>query len=78
VKLAIRHDNEADLVRAYFSKLDDSERFEIATISLSLLRAVPELFEKWKEALNLALVFTMKEMGHDVIGVHEIRPHDKN
>jgi hypothetical protein len=78
VKLAIRHDNEAGLVRAYFSKLDDSERFEIATISLSLLRAVPELFEKWKEALNLALVFTMKEMGHDVIGVHEIRPHDKN
>jgi hypothetical protein len=46
-KLAIRGDQEARVIRAYFSKLDDTDRIEIATLSMNLAEQVPGLFERW-------------------------------
>jgi hypothetical protein len=78
VKLAIRTDEKAGLVRAYFNSLDDSRRDEVATISLQLLRKVPGLFEVWNQALADALAFALKECGYEVVGFDRVRPHDKN
>lgn len=78
MKLAIRQDEEAGVIRAYFAQLDDSQRFEVATLHLELTRKCPGLFDAWKEALTEALRQALRETGHVVKHVVEYRPKDKN
>lgn len=79
VKLAIRTDEKAGVIRAYFSKMDDSERFEVATLDLELARTCDGLFDRWKDALAGALKASVeKATGLEVTGFETFRPHDKN
>lgn len=79
MKLAIRSDKKADLIRAYFSTTDDSDRFEVATLKMSLAQKCPDLFEVWKSALAAALAVSLEEAtGGVVTGFEEFRPHNKN
>jgi hypothetical protein len=78
VKVAIREDHGAGLVRAYFSRMDDSERVEVATVSLYLLKSTPELFGRWKDLLTFALKAHVEAAGFEVIGFTEIAPHEGN
>ncbi len=66
MKLAIRTDEAAGVVRAYFS-------------SLRLARKVPGAFEAWVETLSGALATAIRETtGATVAGFRAFRPHDKN
>jgi hypothetical protein len=78
MKLAIRQDNEAGLIRAYFSTIDDKERAEASTLSLRLARECPGAFDAWKEMLSLALKHVLTEMGITVVGFQSIKAHEKN
>lgn len=78
-KLAIRHDDAAGLLRAYFSSMDDTDRLEVATISLVLVRKTPGLFEDWKTALAKAhRTFVEEATGLTMDGQCEIRLRDMN
>lgn len=78
MKLAIRQDNDAGLIRAYFSTLDDTERAEVATLSLRVARECPGSFDAWKSMLTLALKHVLTEMGITVVGFQSIKAHEKN
>lgn len=79
MKLAFRHDEDADLVRCYLSSLDDTDRFEVSTFKLSVLRAVPGLFDQWKKVLQSFIQYAVKEIGGGAITAwHEIRAQEKN
>jgi len=78
-KLAIRQDDRAGLLRAYFSSVDDTDRFEVATLNLALARKVPELFGAWKDALaNAHRVAVEEATGLKVAGQTETWLHEKN
>ena len=77
-KLAFRADEPAGVVRCYLSALDDSERDEIATMSLALLRKVPGLFDSWAAVMKEAYRVALAECGLEVVGFQEFRPGDKN
>lgn len=79
MKLAIRSHKKADLIRAYFSTTDDSDRIEVATLKMSLAAKFPELFEVWKDALSTAIaVFVEEVTDAKVTGFEVFRPHNKN
>lgn len=82
IKLAIRTDRGAGLVRAFFAPMDprsDMEWIEVATISVVVLDRNKAVFERWKELLKVAI----DDAYEAVIGVrpeahHEFRPGDMN
>lgn len=76
MKLAIR--TEDNMVRAYFSTLDDSERTEVASLHRRVAEECPGAFEAWKQMLSDALVHALREIGANVVGVQEIKPEEKN
>lgn len=78
VKIAIRTDDAAGVVRAYLSSIDDRERTEVATVSVALLRACPDAWGAWKAMLAAALDHMLRETGHDVRGFLDVVPHEKN
>lgn len=65
MKLMIRADAKAGVVRAFFAMEDESEKFEVATISIQLLHDNPGLFDTWKDALGKAV----KRFVADVTGM---------
>lgn len=77
-KIAIRQDNKANVIRAYYATLDESERFEVATLSLTLAKDVDELFDKWKAMLQDGLAWFVRQSGSEVTGWTDYRPGDKN
>jgi hypothetical protein len=78
-KLAFRTDRAAGVVRCFISELDDSERTEIATMSLALLERIPDLFDRWVVLMRDAYKTAFEEAtGLKVAGFHDFRPHDKN
>jgi hypothetical protein len=78
VKIAIRQDDEAGIVRAYLSSMDDRDYAEVATVSVALLRACPDAFDAWKAMLTAALGHMLRETGHAPLGFFEVRPEEKN
>lgn len=79
VKIAIRTDTEAGLIRAYFSMTDNAERYEVSTLSLGAARQVEGLFEKWAESLNLITAqFVREEMGLEPSHFEQLAPNDVN
>jgi hypothetical protein len=76
MKVAIRQDDDAGLIRAYFSSLDDRERVEVATLSVALARACPGTLDAWKEMLRAAMEHALRETGHTPLGFVEVRPHE--
>jgi len=79
VKLSIRTDQAASVVRAYFATLDDTERYEVATLDLGLANQVPNLVEQWCGLLALALAYTLDAVtGEKVSGFEVLRPHEMN
>lgn len=78
LKLEIRQDDQAGMVRACFAALDSSRREEVATISLALVDSDRKLFEAWKQALTDALVRLLEGAGYTVESVTQIRPHEEN
>ena len=79
LKLAIRGDEEAGVVRAFFSTMDDADRVEVATLDMRLAANVPGLFDAWKDQLTGALATFIKDaFGATVTGFEVFRPHDKN
>lgn len=77
-KLAIRQDDEAHLVRAYFSTMDDSNRFEIATLNLGVVQQCPGAFEAWKAALLDIFKLMLEAEDIKVEGFYEIKSHEGN
>lgn len=65
VKLMTRSDNEAGVVRAFFALIDESEKHEVATVSLQVLHSNPGFFDQWMEMLSNALSKFVEE----VVGV---------
>jgi hypothetical protein len=80
IKLMIRSDDEAMLVRAYIATTDETKKTEIATISYGLVNNMPHIFEQWKELLTLALTDLSKLAGLEPVGWTEIKrePGDCN
>jgi hypothetical protein len=78
VKIAIREDPSAGIVRAYLSSMDDRDYTEVATVSVALLRACPDAFDAWKAMLTAALGHMLRETGHTPLGFFEVRPEEKN
>jgi hypothetical protein len=78
LQVEIREDPEANVVRAFFAATDGSWRQEVATMSLPLLEDTPGLFARWKELLTDALRVALEAWGVDVLGFHEVRPHEGN
>jgi uncharacterized protein YgfB (UPF0149 family) len=52
VKLAIRTDERAGVIRAFIMPVDETARYEVATLSLKAAEADRQLFEEWKTALT--------------------------
>ena len=74
-KLAIRGDKEAGLIRAFFSNLDDTDRIEVATLSMQLAKKVPGLFEKWIAVIQEAYKTAFEAAtGAEVKGFNVFRP----
>ena len=79
LKLAIRNDEKAGVIRAYFSTIDDEWRDEVATLDRRLAEKIPDLFEKWTALLTAALAVAIKAAtGAEVTGFEVFRPGDKN
>jgi hypothetical protein len=78
VKIAIREDPSAGVVRAYLSSMDGRDRTEVATVSVALLRTCPDAFDAWKAMLTAALEHMLRETGHDVLGFFDVVPHETN
>lgn len=76
IKVAIRQGNEAGVVRAFFSTPDDTKRFEVATLLISLAEHKPT-FEAWKAMLTAAMQNVLVEAGVEVLGFRDVRPHEK-
>jgi hypothetical protein len=74
MKVAIRHDAEAGLVRAYFSTMDETRRTEVATFSDLVAHDSPAAFELWKQALATALLDALKAAGAEVLGLKRVPP----
>jgi hypothetical protein len=78
MKLAIRTDQAAGVIRAYFSSLDDRLRFEVSTLALGLARDDPAAFEAWKDAMAQALRRALEGAGVTVLGMNVVKPEEKN
>ena len=76
-KLAIRQDDEEGVIRAYISRMDDSQRFEIATLSLEVARNAPGAFDRWKDCISEIFTQILKDNGVPVTGTVDVRPHEK-
>lgn len=79
LKLAIRGDRPAGVIRAYFSTLDDSERVEIGRLSIAVADRLPAAFEAWKRGMTEVVgLMTEDAVGVRPTGFEEFRPGDKN
>jgi hypothetical protein len=78
IKLSIRQDDDAGVVRAYFSNFDGSQRYEHATLSLRLAEECPGAFEAWKTLLTDALSHILREAGLTPVRFDESQPHETN
>ncbi len=74
VKLAIRTDAEAGLIRAFLVIEESAQRVEIATLSLVVAHDVPGTFEAWKDALTKIIVLVVERGGLPVLGTEERDP----
>lgn len=79
VKLAVRGDRKAGVIRAYLSTDDDSDRYEVATLNIAVADLHRDLFEAWVELMT-RVVNTMVEAttGATVAGNQRITLADKN
>ncbi len=84
IKVCIREGNEGKLVRAFLCKLDEEPREEqqpILTISATVLKLHPEVFERFKQLCCLICDEVVKEVTGrtPVPGSHqEFKPGDMN
>lgn len=79
LKLAVRADRPAGVIRAYFSTLDDSERVEIGQLAISVADRLPAAFEAWVAGMGeVVKLMTEDAVGVPVINLVRFRPHDKN
>lgn len=79
VKLAIRADRGHGVIRAYVSKMDDSERFEVATLNISIADQIDGAFDRWKAVLTEIFGELVSDAtGAAVTGFNEFRLMDKN
>jgi hypothetical protein len=76
VKLAIRQDEAAGVIRAYLSSPDDTQREEVATLDLGLARLDPDVFERWTACLTFAVTRLLEEAGIPVLRFEERKPAD--
>ena len=79
IKISIRGDASAGVIRAYIAIADNSQRFEIATLSMQAADDTPGLFEKWTELMHLvAEAFVKKHLGEVEVRFHAMHPDNQN
>lgn len=79
LKLAVRGDRPAGVIRAYFSTLDDGERVEIGQLSISVADKLPAAFDAWVKGMTeVVMLMTEEAVGVKPTGFETFRPHDKN
>jgi hypothetical protein len=79
VKLMVRPDHAAGVLRAWFALTrDESRRVLVAALSLSLAEQCPAAFQSWKALLTDALVATLRRDGVEVVGCRERVPEDRD
>ncbi len=77
VKIAIRQDTEAGLIRAYLAHEDPrTQRIEISSLSLALAETIPGAFEVWKDAMTKVMVLVMEQQGFRVESTEERKPRE--
>ncbi len=75
IRLAIRQDDEAGVIYAYFYKgNDEDDCIVVGTLSLTISRELPGLFGAWKEAMVFALKGFYQQSGVEVEKVVAMRP----
>ena len=79
VKMAIRQDNDAGIIRAFISMADESEMGEFSQMSLALAYEDQESFELWKDACAAIMRrWVERKANVKVKSMTEIRAHDLN
>lgn len=73
LKLMVRADRPAGVIRAYFSSLDESSKFEVGTLLITLADDDRALFDAWVNALRDGLArVTAAVTGKTVEGFVEL------
>ena len=82
MRLEIREDKEAGVIRANFADNSGAERMpkrEVATLSTELAKSVPGLFEVWSQSIGVALACLIEEAtGQTVRGFDFKKPGEKS
>lgn len=78
IKVAIRADRPAGVIRAYFATLDGSAMHEVGTLSITIADNDRPTFEAWVAFWEGAMRSMMAHNGVEVLGFTRFRPHDKN
>lgn len=79
VKLAVRADRDAGVIRAYFSTLDDTERIEVGTLSIAVADRLRPAFDAWVEGMTRVVnLMTEDVTGQTVVRNDRYTPADKN
>ncbi len=55
VKLKVRGDRPAGVVRAWFALMDESEQMEVGTLSIALADRDKQAYEDWVQAMSDAV-----------------------
>lgn len=78
VKVAVRSDREAGVIRASITNMDGSDGFEIATLKITMADDDKQLFEEWHRVLAAGVVRLLQRMGLPAVGYDTIRLRHKN
>jgi uncharacterized protein YgfB (UPF0149 family) len=80
VKLGIRKDEEAGVIRAFVMTMDETSSYEVSTLSLKLAEGDRQAFEEWKDALagHLSRFLAGVGLKPDRIEERPAPPKDRN